>query len=198
MPTFIAARPILRVLAALGLTLGAGACQDLTSIDASFQNITLQDTAYAVNGGPPNAPNSVKFFDIRVERADQGFGFDVAFDIDANGNPVIIPAAALASSLANPHPYSVALQAVSGPFQTVLEAPKDGYRADTAIAVVVGQTIVAESRDLQVCGFAIKGQSYYSKIVIDEVDSARRRIVFTVTVNRNCGFRSFAPGIPRD
>ena len=36
-----------------------------------------------------------------------------------------------------------------------------------------------------------------SKLVINEVDPVLKRIVFTVTVNRNCGFRSFAPGIPQ-
>ena len=199
MPTFSSHRPLVRTAAALGLALVLGACKDLTSIDASFQNVTAIDTVYALNGSPPNAPTTLKFFDGLVQRADQGFGFDVAFDIDPSGGVAIIPARAVASSFAAP--YSVALRKVAGAFETVLEAPEEGYRPDTAMVVNIGETVVAESRDSGVngvCSFSLKGQSYYSKLVVTEVDLAKRRIVFTVTVNRNCGFRSFAPGIPRD
>jgi hypothetical protein len=93
----------------------------------------------------------------------------------------------------------VGLQKTTGAFESVLSAPKDGYRADTAMAIGVGQTIIAESRDIFVaCAFAIKGQSYFSKIVVTEIDPVLRRMVFTMTVNRNCGFHSFAPGFPPD
>jgi hypothetical protein len=196
MPTFPNARLRLRAFIVLGLAAAIGACEDLTTIDASYQNLTAQDTAYAVNGAPPRAPNTLKFFDGVVAHADQGFGFDIAFDLDQAGNIIIIPSRALASSFTSP--YTVALQRVTGPFELVLEAPEDGYRPDTAMTISLGQTIVAESRDPNLCGFALKGQSYYSKLVINEVDLGLRRIIFTVTVNRNCGFHSFAPGIPRD
>lgn len=199
MPTFPSHRPLARSAAALGLALVLGACKDLTSIDASFQNVTAIDTVYALNGSPPNAPNTLKFYDGLVQRADQGFGFDVAFDINQNGSVLIIPARAVATSFATP--YSVALLKAPGPFETVLEAPESGYRPDTAMVVNIGETVVAESRDSGIsgiCSFSLKGQSYYSKLVVTEVDVPKRRIVFTLTVNRNCGFRSFAPGIPRN
>lgn len=197
MTTFPTARPLARLLTAAALVAGIGACKGFTDIDAGFQNITNVDTVYALNGGPPGSPNTLKFFDLGVTRADQGFGFDVAFDLDANGNVVIIPAKAVATTFSNP--YSVGLQRVTGTFQSVLAAPEDGYRADTAVTVPVGETVVAESRDVfGACLYALKGQAYYSKIVIDQVDPVLRRIIFTVTVNRNCGFRSFLPGIPED
>jgi hypothetical protein len=196
MPTFPTARPVLRALILIGLAGAVAACKGLTAIDASFQNMTASDTVYALNGGPPNAPNALKFFDGIVMRADQGFGFDVAFDLNKDGNIVIIPSKALATSFNNP--YSVGLQPATGPFETVLDAPKDGYRPDTSATIVLGQTVVAEARDvLGACLYALKGQSYYSKLVINEVDPSLKRIIFTVTVNRNCGFRSFAPGIPQ-
>ena len=197
MPTFTHVRPLARLLAAATLAGVITACKSFTAIDAGIPNRTASDTLYALNGAPPNAPNSLKFFDGIILRADQGFAFDVAFDIDANGNVVIIPSKAMATSYSNP--YSVALQRVNGAFETVLAAPKDGYRPDTSTTIQVGQTIVAEARDVfGVCFNQIKGQSYYSKLVVNEVDPVLRRIIFTVTVNRNCGFRSFSPGIPRD
>ena len=186
-----------RILTALGLVALVAACKGLTSIDASLQTHTATDTVYALNGGPPGSPNAFKFFTGLPVHADLAFAFDVAFDIDPNGNVVVIPARALATNFSNP--YSVGLQTVPGEFTTILEAPKDGYRADTATTIPIGKTIVAESRDFfSVCLNSLKGQSYYSKLFVTEVDPALRRIVFIVTVNPNCGFRSFAPGIPQE
>ena len=197
MPTFPAARPLARGLILAGLAAAIASCKGLTAIDPSFQNVTASDTVYAINGAPPNSPNAVKFFDGLTVRADQSFAFDIAFDIDAAGNPVIIPVKAMATTFSTA--YSVGLQKATGSFESVLDAPKDGYRADTAMAVGVGQTIIAESRDVFVaCAYALKGQSYFSKIVVTEVDPVLRRMVFTMTVTRNCGFHSFAAGFPRD
>jgi len=196
-PTVLPRHPAGRILAAVALVAAFAACKGFTAIDQSFQNVTADDTAYAINNGPANSPNSINFFQGLVARADQGFAFDLAFDIDDNGNVVLIPAKALSTTFASP--YTVALQKVNGSFETVLAAPKDGYRPDTAMTIGIGQTVVAESQDFfGTCAFALKGQSYFSKIVINEVDPALRRIVFTVTVDRNCGFHSFEPGLPRD
>lgn len=186
-----------RILTAVGLVTLVAACKGLTTIDASLQNQTGTDTVYALNGGPPGAPNAFRFFLGIPVRADVSFGFDVAFDIDQNGDVVVIPVRALATNFSNP--YSVALQTVPGAFETILQAPKDGYRPDTSTTIAVGQTIVAESRDFfGVCLNSLKGQSYFSKLFVKEVDPTQRRIVFLVTVDRNCGFRSFAPGFPEE
>ena len=196
MTTLPTARTVLRALTGVALVVTLTACKELTAIDAGIQNVTASDTVFALNGGPPRAPNALKFSLGIVARADQSFLFDIAFDIDKDGNIVIIPVKAVTTTFPN-NAYSVGLQRMTGSFQSVLEAPKDGYRADTAMTIGVGQTIVAESRDVfGDCAFQLKGQSYFSKLVVNEVDPALKRIVFTVTVNRNCGFRSFAPGIP--
>jgi hypothetical protein len=196
MTTFPAAKPLARALVLMGLGLTIAACKGLTAIDPSFPNVTASDTVFALNSGPPNAPNSINFFQGLTDRADQGFGFDIAFDIDQNGNAVIIPSRALATSFSNP--YSVGLQRATTVFDLVLSAPKDGYRVDTAMTVAVDQAIIIESHDFNACFTALKGQSYFSKLVVTGVDPVTRRIAFTTTVNRNCGFHSFAPGLPRD
>jgi hypothetical protein len=197
MPTLSIPKPLARGLTFAALAAAAASCKGLTEINAGLQNVTASDTVYALNGGPANAPNTLNLFQGVVLRADQGFGFDVAFDIDKDGKVVIIPSKALATTFSNP--YSVGLQKAEGTFESVVSAPKDGYRADTATTIGVNQTIIVESRDVfNACLYAIKGQSYYSKIVVTEVDPVLRRMVFTVTVNRNCGFHSFAPGVPRE
>lgn len=196
MSTFPSARPLPRALILLGFAASIAACKGFTAIDASFQNVTATDTVYALNGGPPNSDNSFNFFQGITNRADQGFGFDLAFDIDNAGNAVIIPARVLATNFSNPS--SIGLQRATTSFEAISEAPRDGYRADTAMTVGVGQAVIIEVHDINSCLYALKGQSYFSKLVVTEVDPVLKRIAFMVTVNRNCGFHSFAPGLPRD
>jgi hypothetical protein len=196
MPTFPSARPLPRALILAGLALSIAACKGFTAIDASFQNVTATDTVYALNGGPPNSPNAINFFQGLTDRADQGFGFDIAFDIDKDGNAVIIPARVLATAFSNPS--SIGLQRATGTFESITDAPKDGYRADTAMTVAVGEAVLIEVHDFNACFNALKGQSYFSKLVFTDVDPVLKRVAFTMTVNRNCGFHSFAPGLPRD
>lgn len=186
-----------RMLAGLLLTLALGACKELTTIDPSYQNVTIADTVYTVNEAPSNAPNAIKLFDGAISHADQGFEYDVAFDLDPAGNVVIIPARALATNFASP--YSVGLQKVVGSFESVLEAPRDGYRADTAMVVSIGEPFIIESRDvIGVCRFSLKGSSFFTKMAITDVDPTTRTIGFTATINRNCGFHSFASGFPEN
>lgn len=198
MPTFSPYRFACRALGGLALAASLGACKELTSVDASFANTTNTETLYAINGAPVGSPNALKFFEGVANRADQGFAFDVVFDITPDGKVEIIPSRAVAS-FPSPTQYSVGLQVANGTFESVTEAPKDGYRADTALVVNVGQVVIVESRDnVSVCQFAIKGSSYFTKLIVTDIDLAKRRIDITFTVNRNCGFRSFEPGIPKN
>lgn len=184
-----------RFLAGALAVLSIAACKEFTSVDASYANITDSQTLYALNGSPPGSANAVNLFSGAVFRADQRFGYDIAFDIDATGRVLIIPSKALATSFSGP--YSVGLQTVPGSFEALLEAPTDGYRVDTALVVAKGGVVAIESHDLGTCAAAIKGNSYFSKLVVTDVDPVSRKIDVTITVNRNCGFRSFAAGIPR-
>lgn len=172
------------------------ACSGLTSVDASFDNVSDTLAFYAINGSPPGAPTAVALFARLPYHADQGFAYDLAFDINANGKVVLIPARQLASQFANP--YSVGLQVIPGTFAALDRAPKDGYTPDSLLVVGVGALVAIESHDAARCGFAIKGQSYYSKLVVDSVQLPARKIFTTIAVNRNCGFRSFAAGRPKD
>src|SRR5207249_1344815 len=124
--------------------------------------------------------------------ADQAFAYDLAFDLDTAGRVVLIPARQLATGFSNP--YSVGLQKVTGSFGSVDRAPKSGYTVDSLLVIIPGSVVVIESHDAARCGFAIKGQTYFSKLIVDSIDVATRRIHATVAVNRNCGFYSFAAG----
>jgi hypothetical protein len=198
MPTFSSPGALRRALLPLLVTSVTviAACSGLTSIDASFENVTDTVAFYPLNGSLPGAPTAMAFFNLIPTHADQGFAYDIAFDVNASGKVVLIPPRQLASQLANP--YSVGLQTVTGTFAALTRAPKEGYTVDSLLVVSPGTVVAIESHDVVRCGFAIKGQSYFSKLIVDSIVGAERRIFTTLTVNRNCGFYSFADGKPKD
>ena len=80
-------------------------------------------------------------------------------------------------------------------FDLVTEAPAVGYVYDsTAYTVKAGDVIVAASNSP-----ACTSEFYptiYAKLTVDSVRLSERRIFLRVGLDPNCGFRSFAPGIP--
>src|SRR5215213_7088201 len=191
-------RPLPKIAALVTATLvvTAVACGDLTGVPASLQTISDSGLIYAINGAPLNAPTSIHFYSGQRIAADANFFFDVAFDIDAAGNVVIMPQRAVASGLAATH--SVALLKSDSSFASVQIAPKDGYRADTSLVTTPGVTVIAQTNDANVCSFSLTGSTIYAKLVVTSIDRVARTLTVKYTVDPNCGFRSFKPGVPKD
>jgi len=189
-------RSLGRLLIVGAAVAGVSACKGLTSVAASFDNVTEALTVYAINGSPPGAPTAISLFTGSPLHADQAFAYDLAFDLDTSGKVVLIPARQLATQLSSP--YSVGLQVVPDSFAALTRAPKSGYTVDSLLVVGAHTVVAIESHDLARCQFAIKGQSYFSKLVVDSINLEQRKISATVTVNLNCGFTSFAAGRPQD
>jgi len=182
--------------AASAIVAFAAACSDFTGVPASLATLTDSGTVFALNGAPSGAPTSLHLYTGFRMPADASFQFDVAFDIDAGGNPVILPLRTVASGLTGTH--SVSLQHVDQEFSTLEQAPKSGYRADTALVTRVGQTIAIQSLDGTICGLSVTGSSIYAKLVVLSLDPIARKMSIQYTVDPNCGFVSFLPGIPKD
>jgi hypothetical protein len=183
-------------LAVATLTVAAVACSDLTGVPASIPTVSDSGIVYAINGAPPGAPSALHVFSGTLLSADANFFFDVAFDIDASGRVVVLPQRAVASGLATTH--TVSLLTTTTTFDALDRAPKDGYRADTATVVVPNQVVVVQSQDGAACSVSITGTTLYAKIVIQSVDPVSRQIRLRYTVDPNCGFYSFASGLPKD
>src|SRR6266480_4122234 len=126
-----------------------------------------------------------------------GFGnFDIAFDIDANGNTIIYPVKLVVSSPGGARP--VGLQRVATVFDSLAEAPKTGYQSDSSYVLTPGQTLVVQSahnNSGDLCQFAVN-PNIYAKIAVDSVNLASRTVFLRMGLDPNCGFRSFATGIP--
>ena len=94
----------------------------------------------------------------------------------------------------------VGLQKVAGTFESVQRAPTGTYEIDDPLTVSVGEVVVIEARrnrQSDLCTFAIS-PNIYSKLVVDSVSTGTNAIWFRVVANPNCGFRSFAPGLPKN
>lgn len=178
--------------AAFGLAALAGACRDPLSIRASLPIRTDTLTLYALTGTPTTFPNALNTIFAQPVRADGSFGFDVAFDIDAANQVVVLPVRLVSGSLDASR--RVGVQRSDSAFDALLRAPSTGFRYDSLFVADLGETLVIQARS-RGCVNTLS-PLIYSKIVVDSVNLARRRIHLRITADPNCGFRSFAPGIP--
>ncbi len=188
--------PIL-TLAILVAAISAVSCGDLLGVPASLPTITDSGVVYAINGAPLGAPTALQISTGELVPANSSFAFDVAFDIDSVGHVVFLPLKTIASALATTT-YSVGLQVTNTDFSNVLAAPKTGYRADTALIGAAGVTVLAQSSDVTTCGLAVTGSALYAKIIVTSVDPVSRSMNVMFTVDPNCGFASFADGVPKN
>ena len=186
----------LAVVATVVVVAAAAACKSLTGVPANLSTISDTGTVYAINGSPPGAPTALHLLTASLLAADPTFFFDVAFDIDTAGNPVFLPQRAVASGLSSTH--GVGLQRSEADFDAIGSAPKNGYRADTALVVRVGETVLVQSTDPTACALSITGSSIYAKVVVTGVDTEAHTLAIRYTIDPNCGFLSFGAGVPKE
>ncbi len=184
------------LFAAAMLAVTGAACGNFTGVPASLYTLQDSGVVYALNGAPPSAPTSLHLFSGTLLPADASGLFDVAFDIDSAGRIVVLPERAVISGLAPSHTVSV--QAVSGTYDALDRAPRSGYRADTALVITTNQVVVVQSQDANACSVSISGTTLYGKFVITSVDPLTRQMTIRFTTDPNCGFYSFATGLPKD
>ena len=90
------------------------------------------------------------------------------------------------------------MQKVSGTFDQLLTAPSSGFETDSSLVMAPGEVLAIESPHNvsgDVCQFAVS-PNIYVKIGVDSVNLATRIIYLRMGFDPNCGFRSFATGIP--
>jgi len=186
----------LAVLATLCVVVVLNACGDPTNLQASSFNSVDTLYVFALSGTPPTYPSGVSIVGRSAVRVDGFAGFDVAFDINASGKAVIYPVKLVVTSPGGSRP--VGLQKAAGSFETVLEAPSTGYETDSSLVLGPGETVVIQSAHNgtnDVCQYALSPY-LFAKIAVDSVNLASRTIYLQLGLDPNCGFRSFASGIP--
>ena len=172
---------------------GTLACGSATDPIANLDTVAYASAVFALNGTPAGAATAINTPTAATVRTDIGYAFDVAFDLDATGRPVILTQRMVGNPVGSTG-HQVSLQAVSGAFGTLAEAPRDGWSVDSILTVNVGQ-VVAVRAGASACAFFISPYMY-SKMVVDSVNVSQRRLWLSLVTDPNCGFRSFATGRP--
>ncbi|HJQ10741.1 MAG TPA: hypothetical protein VJ840_06890 [Gemmatimonadaceae bacterium] len=185
----------LAVIAA-GLTAALiSACGDPTALKASLINSVDTLSVFALSGTPPNYPSGLAIISRQPVLVDGFASFDVAFDINSDGNAVVYPVKLVVASGSQ---RTVSMQKLAAAFESVGEAPKEGYQADSGLVALPGETVVIQSAHNlggDLCQFAINPY-IYAKIAVDSVNLSSRTVYFREGLDPNCGFRSFAEGVP--
>jgi hypothetical protein len=186
----------LRPLGAFGTLVAAifaVACGDPLSAKASLANQFDTLAAYSLTGTSIYAPTALNTTFRFVTRADNEFNYDLAFDLDSDGKVRLLPVRLLGGVLTAGK--VVGLQKIAGGYEALTKAPTSGYTYDSVVVVNPGDAVSVQVTTEQ-CQFAI-AQQLYSKLGIDSVNMAQRKIYFRLAHNPNCGFRSFATGLPK-
>jgi hypothetical protein len=186
----------LGILATICVVISINACSDPNSLQATLPTSVDTLSVWALSGTPPSYPSGISIVARQAVPIDAGGAFDVALDINDNGQPVIYPLKLVVTPVGGTRP--VGLQTVTGDFDSLLVAPKSGFEADTALILNFGQVVVVQAtHSIQgdFCQFAIS-PDIYAKITVDSLNLASRILYFRMGVDPNCGFRSFAGGLP--
>jgi hypothetical protein len=170
----------------------AAACGNSTAIRARFRIFSDTISVFALTGSPPTYPAAINTPTAQVVRADGSFSFDIAIDIDAQGRALVYPLRLVATTFGNAR--SVGVQKLAVPFDTMLLAPTTGYDTTAATVVASGEGFLVRAAS-DYCALDLN-KIVYSKFVVDSVNAATRMVHLRTVVDPNCGFRSFAPGIP--
>ena len=183
------------MLATMSVVVAVNACGDVTSLHANLPTSVDTLSAFALSGTPPSYPSGVAILARQVVRVD-GFGsFDVAFDINADGNAIVYPVKLVVASGGS---RPVGLLKLPGAFDQIMEAPSTGFESDSALVMLPGEVVIIQSVHNvsgDICAFALN-PNIYAKVGVDSVNLASRTVYFRLGLDPNCGFRSFAEGIP--
>lgn len=145
---------------------------------------------YALDGTALDLPSAYSLGDLQPIRTDRSAVFDFAFNLDALDQAVLLPTGALGL------PRGSGVRVMTDvPIDSIKIAPTRGYTDTAAVEVARGSVVVIRSRPVT-CSFGTTA-FLYAKLRVLAVHPGERRLEFEIHVNRNCGYRSLEPGLPR-
>lgn len=194
--TPIVRRPARRLLAVATLLvagLGIGCGPDPFAPIANSPVLPTVFSVWAITGSPTPFPTAYSVQNNVTVRLEPTGTFDLAFDITPGGKLRVLPVSAVVAPISGVRVIGVQVPGI--PYADITAAPRGGYNSDSIIDLDVGQAFVVQVPS-QLCGFS-QQPIIYAKYRVDSIVPATRRAFLSGRINPNCGFRSFADGIPR-
>jgi hypothetical protein len=185
------ARPLV-VMALATTIISAAACDDPFAPRATTKVRTDSFIVYSVSKTPVSVPAAFNIVFFTTLRLEPTYGFDLVFDINDAGQVVLLPVTLVGG--ATTAGRQVGLQKITGSYEDLTLAPTSGYKHDSTLVLGVGDGALVELKT-DVCQYQ-SSQLVYAKMQIKAIDPVSRTIVFRITYDPNCGFRSFLPGVP--
>jgi len=186
----------LALIATMCVVTVLSACGNVASLKATVPTYTDTLSLWALSGTPPSYPSAISIPARQIVTVNGFAGFDIAFDINASGKTVVYPVKLIVATPGGSRP--VGIQKIPRSFEDVLAAPTTAFQTDSPLTIVPGEVVVVESPHNgsgDICQFSIS-PNLYAKIAVDSVNLASRIIYLRMGFDPNCGFRSFADGIP--
>jgi hypothetical protein len=182
------------------------------SLGTAFGTVGFDTLVFhALNHSGPNSPSG---FDLTTQLAvitDGTEAFDVAFDLSPAGQTIMFPIKLIETGNGIGVAHQVGFKMTAQLYDStacvkanlpanlpnpcyIIRAPLHGYAFDTTYTLVPGVPVIVAASTIG-CQGAVD-PVLYAKLVVDSVNVSQGLIFARATVDPNCGFRSFLPGIP--
>jgi hypothetical protein len=178
--------------ALMSAALLAAACEDPLENRASRPNVDVALETWSLSGSPPSFPAALLVAQTTMVPPDAAGSFDIAFEIDDTGRLRVMPVTKVVTPITGNR--TIGLMLSHDTYSAIIEAPRTGWVFDSVFTVNPGQTFLVKVQAIS-CQFDFQ-HDIYAKIHVDAVFLEERRALLSARVNPNCGFRSFATGIP--
>ncbi len=137
--------PTIRGVLTLVAVAVLAACSDSNNLpDPTEESIVDTLDVGSLTDTPLTTPSGFAVTSARPIRTDQDPGFDFAYDIDENGQSVLIPRAAL--GITSGGTAEPGLMRRDETFTAITEAPSNGYVTDEPVPIAVGERYIVRSR----------------------------------------------------
>ncbi len=187
-------------LAAAIFAVAVAGCSGLTGLPASLPLIADSGVVYAINGAPAGRADRARHVQRDAAAGRRELSCSTSRSTSTrSGTWSYLPQRAVASR-ARLDAHGRAADVDTSTYETLVRAPGERLsRRHRARRRSRATVILVQSSDPNACSTSVTGTTIYAKIVVDvrrPGDAPADR--FAITVDPNCGFRSFATGIPKD
>jgi len=182
-------------LSLIAAALLVAACgTDVNLAPASIPNVVDTFTIGSLRGSPVSIPSAYSVADGRVVRTDITAAFDFAYNVEASGRHAFLTLEVM--RLSTTQGSGPGLQYTSKTFDQLTQAPSNDWITGDTIVVDPGTVLLLRSRII--CGGL--GVPLYGKLEVLSINDTpgNQTITFKALSNENCGYKSLAPGLPRD